>query len=320
MNLSPEIITLLTLDIIFLFFGIVALVLSLRISFKWNAASTASLQYILVKQSSLVSVIIKYIFMLKMPLFLFFIFTNDKLSAVITGAMCATGVINSVSFGMFLTLFKLLNLYLFGFWLFLNHADLSDEALPFTRLKFSLFCLFSIPLFVEIALEIGFFSSLNISKIVSCCGALFSATSDSYVSLLFLVDSRLWAGLFLAFFALAGIAYYFRQIPLFIVSNGLFLLMALIALMSFFSPYIYELPTHRCLFCILQKEYFFIGYFLYSFLFLGTFYGMGGGAMALLAQSKTTTFMRRSLFFNALYVGILLFYVGRYLLLNGVWL
>jgi hypothetical protein len=47
------------------------------------------------------------------------------------------------------------------------------------------------------------------------------------------------------------------------------------AIVSFISPYFYELPTHHCPFCILQKEYGYIGYLLYGALFGSAVTGMG---------------------------------------------
>jgi len=41
------------------------------------------------------------------------------------------------------------------------------------------------------------------------------------------------------------------------------------AILSFISVYFYELPTHHCPFCILQKEYGYVGYPLYLTLFGG---------------------------------------------------
>jgi hypothetical protein len=40
-------------------------------------------------------------------------------------------------------------------------------------------------------------------------------------------------------------------------------LVSVLSLISFISLYFYKLPTHHCLFCILQKEYGYIGYPLY---------------------------------------------------------
>ena len=319
MSLTPEIIALLTLDAIFLFFGVIAFFLSLRLALYWNNDASTSLQYSLTKQSYLVATIIKYILMLKLPLFLFFIYTCDKLSNIIAGAMCASGVVNSVDFGLYLTLFKLCNLYLFGFWLLLHFADVSPEKLPYTKLKFALFVLFAVPLFVEIGLEIAFFVSLNISKIVSCCGTLFSASSSSYISLLFVVDELLWVGLFYGFFAMSLVAFWLKNGVLTLFANAMFLIFAIIALIVFFSPYVYELPTHRCPFCLLQKDYYYVGYLLYTVLFLGTFYGIGGAVLSLIAKEKMR-FSKLSLSFNTLYVVIISLYPIVYFIRNGVWL
>ena len=51
------------------------------------------------------------------------------------------------------------------------------------------------------------------------------------------------------------------------------------AILSFISPYFYELPTHHCPFCILQSEYGYIGYLLYGALFGSAVTGMGVGVL-----------------------------------------
>ncbi len=320
MTLTPEIISLLALDAIFFFFSLIAFFLSVKIYFKWNRASTSVLQYELEKQSYLVSVIIKYIFVLKLPLFLFFIFTCDKLSSIITGAMCAAGVINSVSYGLYLIVFKMLNLYLFGFWLLLHRKDTRNEAQPYVKIKFLFFALAFFFFIAEIALEVSFFASLNISKIVSCCGTLFSATSTSYLSLLFKIDTSLLLGFFYGVFLIIVLAYFLKNRILFVVANGLFLLFAITSLIVFFSTYIYELPTHNCPFCLLQLDYYGIGYLLYISLFIGTFYGFCGVLLDHLTQTPPTTSLNYSLVGNTLYVLIVTFYTLSYYLKNGVWL
>ena len=54
---------------------------------------------------------------------------------------------------------------------------------------------------------------------------------------------------------------------------------SLASVLSFISVYFYELPTHHCPFCLLQKEYGYIGYPLYIILFGGGIFGMGTGAL-----------------------------------------
>jgi hypothetical protein len=49
--------------------------------------------------------------------------------------------------------------------------------------------------------------------------------------------------------------------------------------MLFISLYIYEIPTHHCPFCILKKEYHFIGYPLYAVLLGGAVSGIGAGVI-----------------------------------------
>ena len=52
-----------------------------------------------------------------------------------------------------------------------------------------------------------------------------------------------------------------------------------ISIISFISVYFYELPTHHCPFCLLQREYHYIGYPLYVTLLAGGIAGMGVGAL-----------------------------------------
>lgn len=320
MTLTPEIIAILMLDGLFLFFSSIAFVLSLKLYWYWDRDATSLLQYRLEKESYLVGLIIKYIFMLKVPLFLFFIYTCDTLSGIITGAMCAAGVVNSVDFGLFLLLFKLLNLYLFGFWLLLHVRDVESELQPYIRQK-SLFFGIAFFFFVaEIVLEILFFTSLNISKIVSCCGTLFSASTQSSLSFLFLMENWTIVSFFYASFVLMLVGFMVKNSAVYLFSNLLFLFFAIVSLILFFSTYVYELPTHHCPFCLLQSDYYGVGYFLYATLFLGTFYGICGVVISTLTKGFILRAMRLSIFFNSVYVLIVSAYVVVYFLKNGVWL
>lgn len=320
MTLTPEIIALLTLDVLFLFLGGVAFIASLGMLFRFDATVSTPLQYTLEKRSYLISVIIKYVFIVKLPLFLFFIYTMDKLSAIITGAMCATGVVNAVDFGFYLNILKLFNLYGFGFWLLLHRADMRHENMPYSVMKLWLYVLLFVPLVVEIGLEIAFFASLNISKIVSCCGTLFSAASTSYASLLFKVDGLVWVAFFYVFAVLIGVAYWLRSTVLMLFANVMYLVFAIIALIVFFSTYVYELPTHHCPFCLLQKDYYYVGYLMYTTLFAGTFSGIGGALLQSISKQDQSVWLRRSVMFNAFYLILVSLYPVVYYLKNGVWL
>jgi hypothetical protein len=310
--LSPTILTLFTLNLVFLIFGLIAFFLSIRITKKWDLNSTSNIQYKLEKQTYLAATIIKYIFLLKIPLFLFFIFTLDNISASIIGAMCAAGVVDATPYGIYLFIFKIINIYLFGYWLLLHYKDISNEHFLYTKKKFLLFIIAFIFLVIEILLETLMFLSIDLDQIVSCCGTLYSSTSNSYISNLFLIQPVFQVITFytLAFFLF--VSYLFKKEHLFIITNFLFLLISIITLISFFGTYIYELPTHHCPFCFLQSDYNYIGYLLYSFLFFGTFFGIG--------IKLFTNGFNLSMIFNSLYLFTITYYPLSYYLKNGVWL
>ncbi len=52
------------------------------------------------------------------------------------------------------------------------------------------------------------------------------------------------------------------------------------SLVSFIGVYVYELPTHHCPFCLLQREYGYLGYALYLAPLGGGVLAFGAGAIA----------------------------------------
>ena len=321
MMLSPSVIALLSLDALFLLFGLFAFILSLGIARHWNIALSSERQYALEKKAVLVATIIQYIFYLKLPLFLFFIFTADTISSLITGAMCATGVVNSVDFGLKMFGFKIINLYLFGFWLLLHAVDIKEESLRYTRAKFIFYLIIFIFLCCEIFYDFTFFNALNIDKIVSCCGTLFSAASTASFAFLFTVEPHIILIAFYGLFSLHVLFFSLKNPQGFFITNLLFIPVAILAVILFFGTYIYELPTHHCPFCFLQKEYYYVGYFLYTTLFFGTFFGISAGIMSILETViKYSWLYRYSFIFTLAFVLSISAYPLVYFYRNGVWL
>ncbi len=320
MILSPEVLTILILDALLSIFSFIALFISLKIVFKWDFNSTSKSQYNLEKQSFLGATIIKYTLYLKILLFVFFIFTLDKLSNVIHGAMCAAGVVDATSYGIYLLLFKILNIYLFGFWLVLHNHDLKHEKLPFTKQKFIFFLVIFALFMIETILEITMFASIDIDKLVSCCGTLYSSSQDSYVSSLFKMNQNYFLMAFYVVFILLLIFKYLKNSYLYTIFNLLFLVLAIITLILFFSTYIYELPTHNCPFCILQKEYDYIGYLIYILLFSGTFFGFCAGIYDIYFKQKAKLFFNYSIILNSLYLLLVSYFVLSYYIRFGVFL
>jgi hypothetical protein len=111
--------------------------------------------------------------------------------------------------------------------------------------------------------------------------------------------------------------YIMRYRYLFALANLTFLVVALISLIQFFGTYIYELPTHHCPFCFLQSDYYYIGYLLYSLLFLGSFYGMRVGVLKILGEDRDE---KISILLSSIYVVLVTAYPIVYFIKNGVWL
>ena len=160
------------------------------------------------------------------------------------------------------------------------------------------------------------FGAIDVSKMVSCCGTLYSSNTGSYISGIFLVATPLLLGLFYGNYILLACLYFVKNRTLYALASALFTVVALVSLIAFFGTYIYELPTHHCPFCFLQKDYYYVGYLLYTLLFLGTFYGLVAG----LLEAKSEANLKKSLFFITLYVVAVSLYPAVYYLRNGVWL
>lgn len=315
MLLTPEVLTLLILNIIFAVFAIVAFVLSVKIFLNWDINSTSKSQYMLEKQSYLSAIIIKYIFAIKVPLFLFFIFTLDKISNVLTGAMCGAGVIDATEYGTYLIVLKIINLYLFAYWLKLNSEDMKEENQPYTKFKFGMFIILFFFFIIEIILEGVMFSAIEIDKMVSCCGSIYSSSATSAISTIFSFETTTLLTIFYGNYLLILLFYFLRNKYLFALSNVIFIVVALITLIVFFGGYIYELPSHHCPFCFLQSDYYYIGYLIYLTLFLGTFYGL-----IVVFIKKSEKSYKISILFTSVYVILLTLITIIYYFKNGVWL
>lgn len=319
MILNPEVLAILILNAIFAIFATIAFILSVKIFLRWDLNSVSQTQYKLEKQSFLTATIIKYIFAIKLPLFLFFIFTLDKISNVITGAMCGAGVVDATEYGTYLFLLKIINIYMFAFWLVLHNLDIKQEKQPYTKVKFGFFIIAFFLFMTELVVEGLMFSALDIDKMVSCCGSIYSSSSSSYISNIFVIDTTLLLTLFYGNFLLIMLFYFLKNRYLYAMANVTFIIISIISLIAFFGTYIYELPTHHCPFCFLQKEYNYIGYLIYVVLFVGTFYGLVVGFI----EEKSKEIYRNyniSLFFTTLYTFIVSAYVILYYIQHGVWL
>lgn len=317
--LSNEVIVALFLEAVLFMLAIFSLIGAVAILKKWDFHSTASTQYVLEKKTYLISTVIVFLIIAKILLLPFFAYLIDELSVLIPGAMCGAGVINANDYGMEVLVLKIAFIYLCGMWLLLNQKDLAAKNYPHTKMKFWFFLIIFLLFALELVLELLYFSNISTKEPVQCCSIIFGAT---------LAQSRLPFGfeteqlllVFYLLFVLIVSLNYLRNAFLSMTANLLFLYIAYFAVVYFFGTYIYELPTHQCPFCMLQKEYGYIGYFIYASLFLGTFFGIGSFFIKVLTKSASHKYFLYSTLFNAVFVTLCTYFPVSYYLRNGVWL
>ncbi|MBQ6224600.1 MAG: hypothetical protein IJT33_05585 [Campylobacter sp.] len=315
---QPFVMTLLFCEALVLFFCTIALFYGVKIAFKFDENLLSPKQYKLAQTSYLVSTIVKFALFVKLPLFLFFIWVLDELSSLIPGAMCAVGVIDATEFGAYLLFFKITNLFLLSGWIYLNSQDFKTKTCKFMKLKFRLFIIIFIFIFCEIALEYLHFFGIKTTHIVQCCSEIFK-TSHFSVNAFYHKNSFI-LGAFYGIFTLFAFSAILRKQSLFSALSAIFVFVSIYALIRFFSPYIYELPTHKCPFCMLEKEYNYVGYAIYILIFLGAMPGVYSFISKLLNIKFDDFYFKLSLFANSLLVAILSGFVLVYRFKNGVWL
>lgn len=317
--LSNEIIIFLFVQIILFILLSIAFYFSLSIIKNWDFNKTTNKQYKLEKTSYLVILIISFTLIVKIVLFPYFAYSLDNLSNIVPGAMCAAGIVGANEFGQINLTLKILILFFIGVWLIINSLDLKEKTYPFTKKKYFLYIFIFILSIVELFLDFSFLENISTKEPVMCCSVIFGVNNtrskipfDLSISNLLIV--------FYLLYILTTILSLQKSSFLNLIINFMFLYIGYYAVTYFFSTYIYQLPTHQCPFCMLQKEYYFVGYFIWGTLFLGTFFGISSFILKTFINKDLAYTYKYSLIFNTLFVFLCSFYVIRYYLVNGVFL
>ena len=317
--LSNEIVIYLFVQTILIILLFVAFYFSVSIIKTWDYEKTTTKQYKLEKTSYLVILIISFTLIVKIFLFPYFAYSLDNLSNIVPGAMCAAGIVGANEFGQINLSLKILILFFIGVWLIINSLDLKAKTYPYTKKKYLFYSFIFALCILEITLDFLFLNGISTKEPIMCCSTIFGVNNigskipfDLNISTLLIIFYLLY--LLIVFINIQ------KQAFLNLLINFLFLYIAYYAVTYFFSTYVYELPTHQCPFCMLQKEYHFIGYFIWSTLFLGTFFGVASYILKTFINEKLNYTYKYSLIFNTIFVFICSFYVIRYYLINGVFL
>ena len=251
---------------------------------KWDLSSGSELQLTLERRTYLISTILSYALLFQILSLFLYIFTADDLHILFTGAMCAAGTLNVNSYGYPTLILKLVNCILAGVWLIINYADTRGYDYPLIKAKYILLGILALLVLLETLLMFKYFSLLKGDVITSCCGSLFSSDKPSIAGDIAGLPHSIMQPVFFAAMGatlVCGLVFLWngRGGYLFPLISSLTFVIAAASLISFIALYYYELPTHHCPFCILQKEYGYAGYVLYAALLGGAVTGIGAGVL-----------------------------------------
>ena len=316
--LQNEVFITLFSETLLLILNIIAFIGSVKILKNWDFHATTPAQYKLEKLSYLIVLIITVSLLFNILLLPYFAYTIESLSAIVPGAMCGAGVIGANDFGNPLLLLKILILFFVGIWLIINHEDLKAKNYPYTRKKFWFFTVIFIMIVSSYTLEIAYFTNISLEKPVSCCSVIFGLSGEN--SLPFGLNIEMILAIFYLLALLNILFIWQKQSYALALSSLGFLFVAYYAVTHFFGTYIYQLPTHICPFCMLQGEYFYIGYLLWGLLFITVFLGIANAVLKVIIGKELVKFYRYALFTLLAFIMITGGYVMVYVLRNGVWL
>ena len=284
MIFHPLVISLYVSSALIAFMVLYAASFGVQILRRWDLNSGSELQLALERRTYLISTLLAYGFGAQLLSLFLFAFTADRLHPFFVGAMCAAGTLYANAYGYPALILKIVNFLLAGLWLLVNYADNRGYDYPLIRKKYS-FLLVIAPLIVlEAVLQANYFLRLRPDIITSCCGTLFSIGEKSLVSEVVAFPG---GPMKVAFYGCAGLTlaagiFFYRQGRggyFFPLMSAVTFAVSILSILSFISLYFYELPTHHCPFCILQREYGYVGYPLYIALFGAGIAGMGVGVL-----------------------------------------
>jgi hypothetical protein len=316
--LSNQVLIFLFSESILFLLGIIAFAGSIKILKNWDFNSTSTKQYKLEKSAYLIVLIILFTLIFKIFLMPYFTYTIDKLSNIVPGAMCAAGVIGANEYGNPLLLVKIILLFLVGIWMIVNKEDIKEPNYPYFREKFWFFVVIFALMSIEFFLDISYFLNISLKQPVSCCSVIFGLSGDN--KLPFGLTVTLLLVLFYLLYGLNMMLSLQKNSLLLALFSLLFLYIAYSSVNHFFGTYIYQLPTHICPFCMLQSDYYFVGYLLWTLLFLGVFFGISNAVLKLLIKKEIDSLYGYSRIFNTLFVILCSAYPIVYYIKNGVWL
>ena len=295
----------------------IAFIVSLKVLLKWDFESFTPFQFALERQAYLVSTIILFAFIMKFFLVVFFIFSIDTLSLILPGAMCGAGVIKANLYGSYLLILKLFILFVLTLWIYVHTYDIRTKNHQWFKQKSWLFSFIFVLIIIELVLDFSYFTHIDTNIPVSCCSVLFGQLEGAN-PLPFGLNVSLLLVLFYLLYVLVILTIKNGYNLLYILTNIFFVFIAYYAVVYFFGTYIYQLPTHKCPFCMFQSEYYYIGYLLWGSLFIGTYIGLSDAVSTIWLGKSDIRSKKIVVALLSIFVLLCTVYVAGYYLKNGV--
>lgn len=252
----------------------------------WDPASGSRRQLDLERRGELVGTVVALVAGVQGLALVLMVFNADRSAPLLVGAMCAYGVFNASAWGFPALGVKMALFFAATVWLALHRTDLLAGDWPLTRRKAALLLPLAALALADAALSLAFHLDLQPHRLTSCCGSAFrpeqhglgaeAAALDPHAMLAVLAVSLVAT---LAWAALAG-RHRVAAAGYALASVG-FLGIALAAVVAAVSLYVYEHPHHHCPFCLLKREYGYVGFALYVPLFGGAAAGLASGVLSL---------------------------------------
>lgn len=282
MILNPGILALFAASLLICTMVLYSALLGGQILRRWDLSSGSELQLVLERKTYLVSTVVGYLLGFQLVALFLFVATADGIHNLFVGAMCAVGTLTAHPLGYPTLLLKSATFLLAGLWLILNHADSLGYDYPLIRTKYLLLLLLAPVLLAETVVQGWYFLGLTPDIITSCCGSLFSPASRGIATEIANAPPFPMLGIFYlssALTVLCGVRYAAGgSLGLaFGLASAVQFVVALVALISVISLYIYQMPSHHCPFCILQREYRFVGYPVFLAILVAAVSGIGAG-------------------------------------------
>jgi hypothetical protein len=304
------------LSLLVVLLSLLAAKTAIKVIRYWDVSSDSNRQIRLENETWLASTLVEYALGFQILSLLLYVLAADQFSQFIAGAMCATGSFTANGFGLPTLAVKLVGVFLYGLWIVVNYFDISSENYPLLKQKY-IFLLCLIPLLLlDITLQTLYIAKLEPDIITSCCAVVFGDSGQSSTNLLSAQSQPLILSLFYGLAAVLlciNAVQYKTNLKALVHINALFwisfLLLALLAITTVFSSYVYAMPYHRCPFCILKKEYHYLGLFQYLTLLLSVFFGAGASPVLLMVKAKelqnyVQQYIRFSVIASSLFLGI----------------